>query len=211
MPEPDNPNGPARHEPRPSVPGAAAALADASRRATGEPPGGAQPPDGAETDIWAGRTSWKHYAGRILLWFFANAAIGVGLTWAAGRTDRFTATHVTWVVAGLVIVTGAAVLGRVALRIWGTRYRLTSQRLFIARGILSQTIDQTELVRVDDVRIHKSLIDRFFGLGTVAIVSTDATDKAVSVEGIRGVEQVAEAVRAQTRLARKRSLYVENI
>jgi len=169
------------------------------------------PSDAAETEIWTGRTSWTHYAARLALWLAANIVAATVISWAAVRSDRFTATHAFWAVAAIVALSGVPVVGRVVLRVLGCRYRLTSQRLFITKGIVSQTIDQTELVRVDDVRVHKTFVDRLFGLGTVAIVSTDATDQEITIEGIAASESVAEAIRAQMRAMRRRSLYIENL
>jgi len=81
----------------------------------------------------------------------------------------------------------------------------------LERGILSQTIDQTELIRVDDVRVRKSLLDRVFGLGDVEITSTDASDRLVVLEGIRDPDQVAEDIRSRMRSLRKSSLFIENL
>lgn len=187
-------------------------------------PGGDHPPDLApdverdrpsvdavESEVWAGRTSWKHFAPRLTLWVAVNGVVAFVASWGVARSEAFTRTHLFWFVAAAVVLSGIPVMGGIALRVLGCRYRLTSQRLFIARGIISQTLDQTELVRVDDVRIYKSLVDRLLGLGTVAIVSTDATDKEITMEGIAGSDQVAEAIRARMRAMRKKSLYVENI
>jgi len=100
---------------------------------------------------------------------------------------------------------------RVAWRILQKGYRLTSERLFIEIGVLSRTVDQTELVRVDDVRVHQSLMDRVFGLGSVEVVSTDATDRNVMIEGIADPDRVAEMVRENMRSLRRKSLFVENL
>jgi hypothetical protein len=72
-------------------------------------------------------------------------------------------------------------------------------------------VDQTELIRVDDVRIHKTLLDRIFGLGTIAILSTDATDREVVIAGVADPDQVAEALRRNMRTLRQKSLFVEHL
>jgi len=192
----------ARDDDSPASAGAAAAFA---------PPRANHPPAAKEQEIWAGRTSWKHFAPRLLLWLFGNIAAATAIVWIAGRTEGFESKYLFWTIVALVVVSGLAVPGRVALRILGKRYRLTSQRLFITRGIVSQTIDQTELVRVDDVRIRKTLVDRLFGLGTVSIVSTDASDNEESLEGVADAEAVAEAIRSHVRAMRGKSLYVESL
>ncbi len=115
---------------------------------------------GAETDIWAGRTHWKHYLGRLSLWGAANVLVLVLVWWIAASADWLGVGGAFWIIAGVFVVSGLIVVGGVAVKILGTRYRVTSQRLFIERGILSQTVDQTELIRIDDVRIKKGIVDR---------------------------------------------------
>ncbi len=191
---------------------AAEAVTDEVASVAGLPGGdGAAIEPDAETELWAGRTHWKHYMGRLVLWAAANIVVAVGIWWLASAVEWLDTGGAVWLIIGVMLVSGAVVIGRVALIILSRRYRLTSQRLFIHRGLLSQTVDQTELIRVDDVRVHMSLFDRACGLGTVAILSTDATDREICIEGIRDVEQVAEAIRSHMRSMRRKSLFVENL
>lgn len=177
-------------------------------------PGPQNPPAAApapETDLWAGRTSSRHYIGRIALWFLGNVAAGVLVGWIAGRWDALGARGATWMIVAIVLVTALLFLSPIALHILGRRYRLTTQRLFIETGILSRTTDQTELIRVDDVRVHQTFFDRVFGLGSVLLLSTDVTNREVTIDGIVGPHAVAESVRAHMRAQRGRALYVENL
>lgn len=176
----------------------------------------AAPPDhsdaeATENELWVGRTDWKHYAGRLGLWATGSMVAVILIGWWTARAEWLTFAHAFWAVTALLLISGACVVGPVALTILSHRYRLTSQRLFIVRGILSQTVDQTELIRVDDVRLHKNFLDRVFGLGSVVILSTDATDAEIIIPGIRNPEKVAEAIRANMRVLRKKSLYVESL
>ena len=167
---------------------------------------------GAETDIWTGRTHWQHYAGRLALWLIGNLAVIVLVIWLARRIEWLTFKAGFAIAAVILVVSGLEmVVRRVFLNILSHRYRLTTQRLFIERGILSRTIDQTELIRVDDVRLHKSFLDRMFRLGSVAVVSTDATDREIVIEGIAEPEKVAEAIRTRMRAMRSKSLFIENL
>jgi len=168
-------------------------------------------PGPPETELWTGRTSWKHYAGRVSLWIVANVLFAALIGWLASARKWFELPGVIWIVLGGVFVSGLIFIIPVFLRIISRRYRLTSQRLFIERGILNQTIDQTELIRVDDVRLEKTLIDRVFGLGTVSLLSTDVTDRLVVIEGIDNADRVAEAVRTNMRTQRGKALFVENL
>jgi membrane protein YdbS with pleckstrin-like domain len=165
----------------------------------------------AEADLWAGRTHWKHFAGRLALWLLANVLLAVLLGWIASGPGWPSGRAAFWVVLAVFVVSGLFVVGGVVVQILTTRYRVTSQRLFIERGLLTQTVDQTELIRVDDVRLKKTVLDRMFGLGSVAVLSTDATDRETLIEGIAEPEKVAEAIRQHMRSMRKKSLFVENL
>jgi membrane protein YdbS with pleckstrin-like domain len=164
-----------------------------------------------EVEIWVGRTHWKHYAGRLFVWGAGNLAFAIAVIWIASRTDRLGFAGTFWLITGALAITGLLVVGRILLIVLGHRYRVTNQRLFIERGIVSQTVDQTELIRVDDVRLYKSFLDRVFGLGSVAVVSTDATDKEILLEGVPGPDKVAESIRANMRILRQKSLFIENL
>jgi len=167
-------------------------------------------PAAPETELWIGRTSWKHHAGRISLWIVANILFSALIGWFASA-QKWELAVVLWTVLAGVVVSGLIYIIPVFLRIISRRYRLTSQRLFIERGILNQTIDQTELIRVDDVRLEKTLVDRLFGLGTVSLLSTDVSDRLVVIEGIDNADRVAEAVRTNMRTQRGKALFVETL
>jgi membrane protein YdbS with pleckstrin-like domain len=164
-----------------------------------------------ESDLWVGRTHWKHFMGRLLLWLVALLIAGAITITIARRTTAWSVGTAVWIILALVVISGLPVLGGITLRVLGTRYRLTTQRLFIQRGILSQTVDQTELVRVDDVRVYKPFLDRLWDVGSVGIVSTDATDREIVVEGIAGPDRVAELIRTRMRALRQKSVYLENL
>jgi membrane protein YdbS with pleckstrin-like domain len=164
-----------------------------------------------EVEIWTGRTHWKHYAGRLLLWLILNVVVAMLIVMGAKRLEWLTGWGAFWTITAIVVVSGLIVIGGVFFTIIGRRYRVTSQRLFIENGILSQTVDQTELIRVDDVRIHKTLLNRIFGLGTIAVLSTDASNREVTITGVADPDQVAESLRKNMRTMRQKSLFVENL
>ena len=172
---------------------------------------GAPPAPPSEETIWTGRIDWRHFFGVILV---ASAAVILVCFLLAVITSKFDIRGLTAFLIGLLITlaAGLGVGGWVSVRVLRQRYRLTGQRLFVETGILSQVIDQAEIIRVDDIRIRKTLVDRVFGLGSIDILSTDATDRSLVIEGVKDVEQVAEQVRACMRALRSRSsLFVERL
>ena len=168
-------------------------------------------PAGPEQELWAGRTQWRHYSGRVVLWFLLNAIVIVGGAYITSQSTRLTWSTAAWIIVVVVLLISVFVLGGPAKTIWGRRYRLTSQRLFIERGIFSKTIDQMESTRVEDLQIEKAFLDRLFGLGTVALLTTDVSDRKVLVEGVHEPDKVAEIIRARMRSLRGRSVFVENL
>ena len=164
-----------------------------------------------ETGLWSGRTSWKHYIVRIALWVVVNFVAAVLIVRWSAPESWLTTGRAFWAIVGVLVVSAVLMLAKAVLHILGRRYRLTTQRLFIESGILNKTIDQTELIRVDDVRVYKSLLDRIFNLGTISLISTDVTNKEISIEGVSGAEAVAESVRSHMRAQRGKALFVENL
>ncbi len=185
--------------------------------APGENPVALQPGDRApaaqslpEQDLWSGRMHWQYAFGRVVFWLLLNLVF-IGGAYYAPRFDWLTQTRLVWTIVGFVLVTSLFMLGGVIVQTLQTRYRLTSQRLFIERGILSRTMDQTELIRVDDVRMQQSFVNRIFNIGTVLLMTTDVTDRSVVIVGIKDPIRVTELIRQQMRTLRGKSLFVENL
>lgn len=199
---------PAAARPTPAVrPGGAAAAPQAGPSFPFSSPttGAAATDPSAEQPVWQGRTSWKHYYWHWILWFIGSVFLFY-LNYVIGAKIQYSILFLV-ILAALL-----ALLLRQAYHIYSLRYRLTTQRLFFERGLLSVTIDQTELVRVDDVRVHKNLIDRLVGTGSVRLTSSDQTDKNAVIDGIDEPDRVCEEIRRHTRLVRaKQTLFVESI
>lgn len=163
-----------------------------------------------EKDVWEGRASWRAFYGTWLLWL---AIVIVLLILVYRSTEpsesKWNLRYVSWLVAAASAV---ALFVRQFLVIYGHHYRLTTQRLFVNRGILSRVTDQLELVRVEDVRLRQGIIDRLVNTGSVEISSSDQTDQDLTLDSVADPAQVAEHVRRNVRGARgKGSLFVENV
>jgi uncharacterized membrane protein YdbT with pleckstrin-like domain len=200
------PNEPTDH-PKTGPAGSSDAAAHPPGMAAGSPSRAGTPsawiaaqPDEPERDLWTGRPAWGHFAGRLAVGIVLTVVVISLIALITGGGVPF------WGYLLILLGSGVIFAGSVAWKIHGIQYRLTSQRLIFTRGILGQTIDQSELLRIDDVRVRKPLLDRFFGLGNVELASTDVSDEVVVLEGIREPEQVAEMIRTHVRKLRRSTL-----
>ncbi len=160
-----------------------------------------------EKELWRGRAAWRAYVGSWSIWFIGSIALLV-------MAYKYTEVESIWRTLLWLFVAGAAVAlaVRQALVIYGLQYRLTTQRLFLYRGIITRTTDQLELVRVEDVRLRQGVIDRLVNTGNIEVISSDATDEHLMLNSVYDPAQVAEHLRRNVRGARgKGSLFVENI
>ena len=157
-----------------------------------------------EQDLWQGRQSWKTTYPTLFVWGLVTAIVAIGLGMWQGGTAALIAV-------GVGVVVMIFMVARIAYSIFSHSYRITTQRLFIRRGILTQTVDQTELLRVDDVKMTQTLLERMLGLGTVEVFSSDRTDTSLMITGIAEPAQVAEHIRRHTRTLQKRTLFMENL
>ncbi len=211
----DDSIGTARATPRPGEQrGQASAGGDrpAASAAPGPRPGEPSAPDdrgaaldpASEKDLWAGRISWKEAYPLLALWLLLT----LGVVIAVGVLQSWQYTWWILAVAGVLLV---VMLGRHAWLVLSTHYKLTTQRLFIRRGVFSQTVDQTELLRVDDVKIKQSLIDRMLNIGTIEMISSDRTDTNLLIRDVESPETIAEHIRRHTRLLQRRTLFMEQL
>ncbi|HUN80913.1 MAG TPA: PH domain-containing protein [Phycisphaerae bacterium] len=195
----------------PQVQGAVAATAPAAAAAPAVAPAADKTPNpyrdpAYEKDVWAGRPAWRAAYGSWFLW----AVLSLVVLYAAHRFEWSDGIHkAIW----LLIALGALyVFVRQAMISMGQRYRITTQRLFIERGMLSRVTDQMELVRVDDVRVRQGIIDRMVNTGDIEVIGSDKTDVDTHLEDVSSPNDVAEAIRRNVRAARGRGAYfVENV
>lgn len=115
----------------------------------------------------------------------------------------------------LVFVVGLAWGG---LGLWllvrrlNVHYELSDQRLIHRSGILVRRTHRIELIDIDDVAHEQDLIERFFDVGTIEVVSSDRSHPVIALPGIDGVEKVAMLIDDARRRERiRRGIHVEQV
>lgn len=107
-----------------------------------------------EDIIWEGRPTWRAWA---LKWIFG------------------------WVL--LPVLVGAFLLVPVWIATRSRKWKLTSRRIEIERGLLSKQLDTLELWRVRDVEFRQSFMDRLAGVSSLLITSHDGDSPVVEIRG----------------------------
>lgn len=149
-----------------------------------------------EEEIWSGAYSAKAMAGTFL-------AVGVLSVLAAVLAALGGLPGGVVFVVGAIVVWGG--LGLLYLyRRLTVRYRLSTYRFFHDTGLLSRTGNRVEVIDIDDVTVHQTLIERMFGVGKVRIVSSDQSHPQLDLPGIEDPKKVANLIDGARRAERQR-------
>ncbi len=161
--------------------------------------------DDQEEELWQGRYSSKAMIGAWALSGLITIALVVLAIWIRHR-------YVTWGVVALVVLLWIYQFCKMKYRQWNVRYRLTSQRFIHETGILRRVSDRIEVIDMDDITFEQTLLERFVGVGTIRVTSSDRTHPELLLQGIENVEELAgkiDDIRRSER--RRRGLHIESI
>jgi uncharacterized Zn finger protein (UPF0148 family) len=82
------------------------------------------------------------------------------------------------------------------------KYRLTTERLLVEKGLVGKKADSLDLFRVKDVQVKKSMTQRARGRGDVTVNSTDVSSPALTLESVQEPDKVADQIRELVRASR---------
>jgi uncharacterized membrane protein YdbT with pleckstrin-like domain len=145
-----------------------------------------------ETIVFEGHPSWRALLSFYIGGVAAAAVIAVIVALAASVGIA--------IVVGVVLVVLVLVVGFV--RRMATTYMVSSQRLYIRKGILAKHVQQTRIDRVQNVNADQRLRDRILRVGTVDFDTAGTDDSDFRFVGIASPDEVVAAVdRAQREAA----------
>lgn len=87
---------------------------------------------------------------------------------------------------------------RLGLPLSFTRYHLSEDRIFCEKGLLNLHEEEILLYRVRDLELKRTLWQRFFGVGSVMVHSSDKTMPILELKNIRNPKEVKELIYRQT-------------
>jgi hypothetical protein len=77
----------------------------------------------------------------------------------------------------------------------GTVYELTSQRIRILTGMLTNNVDEVELIRVHDTQVKQHIGERMLNVGDSHIFSDDNTSPELVLNNVQNPMEVRELIR----------------
>lgn len=75
-----------------------------------------------------------------------------------------------------------------------TRYLLFQDRFLVKRGFFTRRQEELRLYRVKDVVLRQTILQRIFHVGTLTIISTDASTARFQLINIKTPEYVAKLI-----------------
>ncbi|CAN5627255.1 hypothetical protein BH10CHL1_BH10CHL1_02460 [soil metagenome] len=77
----------------------------------------------------------------------------------------------------------------------GTVYELTTQRLRVLRGLVSNNVDEIELIRVHDTEVKQHVGERLLNVGDIVIFADDTTSPELVLNNVQNPIEVREMIR----------------
>lgn len=86
-----------------------------------------------------------------------------------------------------------------------TKYELTPTKLLVSVGLLNRQEDEIRLYRVRDVSLSQSIWERMSNVGTLKVISTDASTPECLLRHIKNPRRVKDVLSQTVEMARKKS------
>jgi uncharacterized membrane protein YdbT with pleckstrin-like domain len=140
----------------------------------------------------------KAYTGELALGgllVLVALVVAINLLWSGPR-------WLAWLISVPALGAGGYVLGRIWIRCKSLRYQLTTQRLFIHRGLIAKRFDEIELFRVKDVVVRQNFLQRLLKCGSIMVISTDDTCPRLEMSGLADPLPLKEEIRSCYKNAR---------
>ncbi len=143
-----------------------------------------------EEVIYNGHPSWRSIKAFYLAGL--GVAIIIGVIWWLIFTPLAAVLLAAAIIAATVLV---GLIKRVFVV-----YTITSDRLYIQRGVLSKRVEQTRIDRVQNVSTSQSVLDRLFRVGTVDFDTAGSEAGNFRFDGVDDPPAVAAAIDRAQRL-----------
>jgi membrane protein YdbS with pleckstrin-like domain len=130
--------------------------------------------------------------GVLFLWTLAGLLIaGIPFAlWYYGHIQNLWIVVIALVIAFVVWLLPSLLVRR-------NHYRVTNYRIDYEHGILFKDMDTLELWHVEDVSLRQGPCDRIFNVGTITIVSGDATTPRLELKSVDNPRKLLETLKTR--------------
>jgi membrane protein YdbS with pleckstrin-like domain len=148
-----------------------------------------------EQVLYEGHPSWRSILAFYFQGLLLTAAICIVVALVTGLGDGGTDSGLVAIIAlaGVAITILVGFIKRVA-----TSYTITNRRLHIKRGIVSRTIQETRLERVQNVNYNQSMLQRILQVGDVDFDTAAGDDYNFVFSGVAEPADVVHRVDTAT-------------
>lgn len=146
-----------------------------------------------EQPLFSGHPAIIYSVGQLAPFLVLLAAAFVTIWIVIERNQHYGPT-VLYVLLGLLLACGIVYL-RLYLKSIGITYMITTQRIRVDRGLLSQKQESLEMFRIDHFELRKPLAWRLLGHGRLHLFSSDAEFADFCIYGVPNLEALANTLR----------------
>jgi len=148
-----------------------------------------------ERVLYEGHPSWRAILDFYVKGIIATAVICLLVALATGLIGDETDKGLVGIIAlvGVAVTILVGFIKRVA-----TNYTITDRRLHIKRGIVSRTIQETRLERVQNVNYHQTVLQRMLQVGDVDFDTAAGDDYNFVFSGVAEPADVVHMVDSAT-------------
>jgi uncharacterized membrane protein YdbT with pleckstrin-like domain len=108
--------------------------------------------------------------------------------------QAFTEQSIRFAGLGILFVAILVIAYKIA-KVKSVRYEICADRIEWVRGIFSRQIDNLDMFRVVDIKLHRSLLDCILGIGTLTLITKDPSDPTFDFEKISHPRQVYDFIK----------------
>ena len=128
---------------------------------------------------------------RLPLESYANNLLDLKLT----ATQAFAIGRYRTITGGAIGALVILILLLKAFKLKMIYYEVNADRIEWSRGILDRRVDNVDMFRVVDLKMRRSLLDCIFGVGTVALITTDKTDPEFEFEKVQDCRYLYDVIK----------------
>lgn len=130
--------------------------------------------------------------GTLIIWTL------IGVVFASGPfLLAWMSMDVVWYVYAIGIVVAIICWTIPSLIVRRNYYRITNYRIDYEHGLVFKKMDTLELWHVEDVSLTQGPLDRIFNVGTIVVISGDATTPELALRSISSPRKLLETLKTR--------------